>query len=707
MAKKSAPQSSGLAILETESLVAQNKIDKAQALLEEARSRTPRDVELCVKSAEMLRQQRRFNDARKLLDQAQKSLGDSVALRLERSQLLASQGGADLPKALGALAENSDSFSTADRRRLLEVLAQEANLLNDRTLVTDLWSRVAKLDPNDLEPKLRLLDLALKGKNKADIENQLNEIKRIEGADGSSEKYGEALYLIWQSVITTDLKGQAKLRSTARLLLEDLRSRRPDWPQIPRTLANLALADLAQPNLSDREKSHWQEEAAKLYLQAIDLGQRDLDIIRRATNLHYAEGRDKSKETESKKKLNQLWTKLSETTRAGSDLQRQLSVEAFRNRDNESALKLAQEAKAANPDDFRQTLFLVGMLVASQRQGDAEKELREAVRATPLDPARRVALVEFFTFTKQLENAEKAVLEAEAALKDMPLGAARCCEVLARAYKTAGQDDKNSEAWLEMAGRWYAAAQKARPKDLGVSRQYIDFLVRSGNMKTARKVLENMVGANLAEPEDCYKLALIYSNDRDWSDAHEQFKKLLEQTKKTGDPEVLKRRPDYIAQFIDELLKRYQSDQRQELLNEAQDLLAELKVLLPDAFNVVVLEARLFKAQNQIGKAIELIQVIAKRPDLSDPVSQLLAKLADQLGETKLAEKLLRQLVEKSDRPQNRLALALFLGRHGGVKEALDQCEPLWNATTNPEELVEGTLKVLSFPDGDRDKTQL
>src|SRR5208337_495403 len=50
-AKKSAPQSSGLAILETESLVAQNKIDKAQALLEEARSRTPRDVELWVKSA--------------------------------------------------------------------------------------------------------------------------------------------------------------------------------------------------------------------------------------------------------------------------------------------------------------------------------------------------------------------------------------------------------------------------------------------------------------------------------------------------------------------------------------------------------------------------------------------------------------------------------------------------------------------------------
>src|SRR5271157_2440550 len=258
----------------------------------------------------------------------------------------------------------------------------------------------------------------------------------------------------------------------------------------------------------------------------------------------------------------------------------------------------------------------------------------------------------------------------------------------------------------ERAGRWYATAQKAQPKDLSVSRQYIGFLVRSGNMKTARKVLENMVGTNVAEPEDRFKLAWMYSNDRDWANAHEQFKKLLEQTKKTRDPEVLKRRPDYIAQFIDELLKRYQSDQRQELLNEAQDLITELKALRPDAFNVVVLQARLFKAHDQIGKAIELIQAIAKRPDLSDPVWQLLAKLADQLGETKLAEKLLRQLVEKSDRPQNRLALAVFLGRQGRVKEALDHCEQLWNATTNPEELVKGTLDVLSFPGGDRDKTQ-
>ncbi len=741
LVKESAPQSSDWVILQTELLVAQDKIAEAQDLLEKARSRTPLDVNLWIESAELLRRQRKFDDARKLLDQAQKSLGDSVALRLERSRLLPVQGGADLPKAIGALAENSAAFSGADRRRLLEVLAQEAARLSDRTLATDLWSQLAKLDPNDLEPQLHLLDLALQGKNKADIENRLNEIKRIEGADGSNGKYGEALYLIWQSANTTDLKEQANLRNTARSLLNDLRSRRQDWQQIPRKLADLELADLSQPDLSDGEKKKKQYDAANLYLEAIKLGLRDLDAIRRATDLLYVTNHDDE--------VIKFWTQSSMTSTAGSDLLRQVSDEAVRNQKYKGALELARKAKAANPDDFRGTLFLVRMLVANQLQDEAEKELREAVAAVPLDPDRWSELVGYLTLTKQWEKAEKAVHGAESVLKEKPLGPARCCEVLGRAYKTAGQADQKSKSWLEEAGRWYTAAKKAQPNDLMVIRQYFDYLFRSGQIKElelqlktipenndpknpekralarhtlvltllasrdaekrreARDVLEELVGTNMAGPEDRFRLALMYSKDGNWARAHEQYRTLVAQTENTSDLEIFNRRPDYIAQFIDELLKRCQGDQRQEVLIEAQDQIDKLKALRPDAFNVLAFEARLYKAQDQMDKAIELIRAIAKRPNLSDPVWQLLANLADELGETKLAEELLRQLLEKSDRPQNRLALAIFLGRHGRVQEALDQCEPLWNVTTNPEGLVKGTLDVLSFPGGDRDKAQL
>src|SRR5208337_1915148 len=163
-----------------------------------------------------------------------------------------------------------------------------------------------------------------------------------------------------------------------------------------------------------------------------------------------------------------------------------------------------------------------------------------------------------------------------------------------------------------------------------------------------------------------------------------QYRKLLAQTENSIDLEVFKRRPDYIAQFIEELLKQYQRYQSQEVLSEAQDLIEKYKALRPNAFNGVALEARLYKAQNHIDKAIKLIQATANRPDLSDPdpVWQLLATLADQLGEAKL------------------------LGRHGRVKEAIDLCEQRWNATTNPEELVVGTMEVLSSSNPDSDKTQ-
>ncbi len=670
--QKAAPQSSAWVILRTELLVAQKKTDEAQDLLEKQRKRNPRDLAVWLKSAELLRQQGKVDDARKLLDQVQQSLGDSVALRLERSRLLIVQRGPDLPKAFAALAENTASFSPADRRRLLELLAREAALLNDRTLLADLWSQVAKLAPDDLEPQSVLFDLALQGKNRAEIENRLNEIKRLEKADRSSGKLGDARYAIWQAANTTDPSEQAKLLGSAKSLFNELLLRDPVKPQVPRWLADLTLAELSQSDLSDDEKKQKQHDAAELYLKAIERGLRDLDTIRRATDLLYVTGHNDE--------VIQFWTQSPSARTASSELLRQVSIEAFRNQKYEgalgAALELARRAKAANPDDFRETRFLVQMLLANQRQEEAEKVYREAVNAAPSDPARRVALVEFFTLIKQMENADKAAVDAESALKDSPLGAAQCCEVLGRAYKTAVHDDRKSAEWLATAGRWYALALQLQPKDLDVFRQYIDFLARR---------------ASLSGKYD------------DWETARAPFQRFLEKSKNSNDPEILRRRPDYIERFTDELLKHYPNDQNRERLSEAQNCIKELKALRPDAFNVVALEARLYKAQNQMGKAIELIEATATRADLSDLALSLLAKLADDLGEPNLAEKLYRRLVAKSDRPQTRSALALFLARHGRVQEALDQYEPLWNATTNPdEELVRGTLKVI---DDHHDKT--
>ena len=171
IAKGFAPNSSEWVLLQVDLLLAQDKTTEAETLLADARSRSPQDVELWVKSAEILRRQRKYSEAGTLLDQAHK-IGDTVNLRLERMQLLVAQGGADLSKALGALAANSRTFSPDDRQRLLESLAADIIRLNDLPLAKKLLLEVVDLDRNNLEPRLRLLDLAFQAKNKDDIETQ-------------------------------------------------------------------------------------------------------------------------------------------------------------------------------------------------------------------------------------------------------------------------------------------------------------------------------------------------------------------------------------------------------------------------------------------------------------------------------------------------------------------------------------------------------
>lgn len=110
-------------------------------------------------------------------------------------------------------------------------------------------------------------------------------------------------------------------------MINDLSSRRPDWPQIPLALAMLDEQELAQPGLDDATRKSKLDEAANHYLRAIELGDKRLAIIRRATDLLYGAGRP----TE----VTQLWNQLPTATLLGSNLQQQVTAEAVRNRDYE------------------------------------------------------------------------------------------------------------------------------------------------------------------------------------------------------------------------------------------------------------------------------------------------------------------------------------------------------------------------------------
>ena len=62
-----------------------------------------------------------------------------------------------------------------------------------------LWSRLAEQEPNDLELRLTLLDLAFQTANGDEIDKNIKQIGEIEGSTGLLGRFCQVRYFIWQA----------------------------------------------------------------------------------------------------------------------------------------------------------------------------------------------------------------------------------------------------------------------------------------------------------------------------------------------------------------------------------------------------------------------------------------------------------------------------------------------------------------------------
>ena len=240
---------------------------------------------------------------------------------------------------------------------------------------------------------------------------------------------------IWQAeqVGRKDPQEALRLRTQARVLLNELASRRPDWSVIPLALAQLEQQELYQGNLTDDEIKEKEESIIHFYRRAIDLGERSSAIVRETVKLLFKNKRG----SEALELLNSIPL---ESQLAG-DLGRQASRFAVDSRDFQRAEEIARKMVAANSGDFQERIWLVQILLSSGRQADAETEIRQAVELSKTDPDRWITLVQFMVVTKQLAKAEKAIKDAEAVMPpdQAPLALAQCCEMMGRAYEPMSQ----------------------------------------------------------------------------------------------------------------------------------------------------------------------------------------------------------------------------------------------------------------------------
>jgi tetratricopeptide (TPR) repeat protein len=327
---------------------------------------------------------------------------------------------------------------------------------------------------------------------------------------------------------------------------------------------------------------------------------------------------------------------------------------------------------------------------------------QKAESAQPDDLLIKRRLTDFFVRTRQI-NVARTYLEA---IKKQE-GRARNAETAAWATRSlalilaGGADQAQASKALslfEKDGKPVPAGQEGQsvsdPEDLRVLVQVLDMQKTVVHRKRATEILEKLAIRSLATPEDRFALARLYEVLGDWPKARQKYQELTRRTRSLKDMETLSRRSVYLAQFARSLLQHSKSDGEQNL-NEAQDLVDEMRQLQPDWLEVVFLQVEIFRTRNQTNRAVELIRSVANQPNLSSQTCDVLAAFAERMQQNDLAEQLYRRVAEQSAALRAKLALATFLARRERAKEALKICEQLWTDTGDVQSVAIACVNIL------------
>jgi cellulose synthase operon protein C len=687
---------------------AEGQTEQAQAYLQAARQEFPQSPAVAIARAGLARACKQPQEASAILDQAEKELGDGVELRLARAAAT-DRSGKESVALLRRLSEHLDFFPPADRARLLAGLARLALRAGDSQLASELAERVIGLQATNLEMLAFRVQLAVRARDVASCDKWLARLQTAEGEDGTLWRYTLAAR---QARFAAADDGPAL--AAARERLAEAARLRPNWALLP----------LVDAELCERAGNF--DGAIDKYRQAVTLGQREPQVIRRVVQLLY----ERHRYAEAQDMLRHL----QEETPLGGDLGRLAAeVSLFSHQATEQTLELARKAVPADADP-REQLWLGQILMSLNQPAEAEKTLRRAAEQAGDLPETWVSLVSVLARTGQKEAAEEAIAQAQKKLpeKQAPLALAVCWEALGRRAR---------------AQEYFKAALAAQPDDANVLRAVATHYLRAGQPAEALPVLRKLVTSgpeggkpwarrtlalalasvndyrlfreavglleeNLKQPsaavedqraralvlaaqpslrrdairaleesftklppsgDEQFLLARLHDAEQNWTKARSQLLNLVS----ADNPS-----PIHLAYYVEALLRRQEA-------REAALWLDKLQKLEANSWLTTQLRARLLVLQGQAGEAVRILKAY-QGAEAGLPVAGLL----EALGQKTAAEEIYRQLNAASDRPEYRLALAGYLGRAGKVAEALELCDQA-AAKARPEALAAVRLAIV------------
>ncbi|MBN2217593.1 MAG: tetratricopeptide repeat protein [Pirellulales bacterium] len=474
------PDNAELPILRGRLLLLQRRLGEAREFLEKAVKRDPTRWELWDPLVILAQTDEEWDRAAKLLDEAERHVAAKTSIYLARARLAVLRDGEKATEELKQLADKANEMADSEQSFYCRMMAYFCLRAKDFELAKELCRKVAEKDPTNLQIRVLLFEIANELRDQASMTQAIDEIGRIE-QKGPLWHYYTARAL----VLFNENEDKDKNFKEAIAHLNEARLARPEWPDAFMLLAKI------QEQMGDKDA------ALENYVQAIALGSTDTMGMGRASQLLYEEGRVDE--------ANQILGVLEKSKAAmptTAILQRGLH-DLGEGKIEQGTADLARVAKvyseqAAESKDYRQYQSLSRILrtlgriarfekrdaEASEKYGEAEAALRQAVQ---LSPKTSVLWIELVTLLSEAGRVRDVSSVLEQAKKQLPpdevaLTLARCYEALGRSteaegqYEKAAEESKNNKDLARLTARFYLLSDDDRKKEKGESilREMID-----------------------------------------------------------------------------------------------------------------------------------------------------------------------------------------------------------------------------------------
>jgi tetratricopeptide (TPR) repeat protein len=479
------------ALVAAESLLAREQPDRARQLLEETAGRHPGRGEPLLALADLAAARGERDASLRLLDELcrRPALRHTVEWRLAQARRIAwgpetPAEGKAVADRLASATSQVEALSPTEQSRLMRTLVSVARGRGDLPGALRLCRRWGELVPHDLSARLVLFDLSVEAGEDTTMSEAIRELRRIEGDEGVRWRCGEAVRLSALGDQRSAVSRQPLAAS--RKLLGEAARLEPGWGRVTFLLASL-----------DEREGHF-DRALEGYLRAFQQGERHEGLTERL--MQALNGRKRFLESEQVLRLYERSAAVAETAGAvfaavpgrlpvPPALARLGCETALELHDSLRAVELARLAVREDARDYRDHLWLAGVLTTAGRTSEARRVLERLVERSGDVAEVWVALVRHLAREEAREAAEDALARAQRHLSGEDpqyIGLGQCFEALAK---------------VDQAEQAYRLALTAAPADPLARRQLARFYLAQDRPEEALPHLRALSGSPFIVPE--------------------------------------------------------------------------------------------------------------------------------------------------------------------------------------------------------------